>query len=147
MLAIHQRSVKQSEIQRSRWLLETQSVGARQSGEAVGTLHELVAERRPPLGMCREVGNLAHAEPLRVLAADDERERVLEAERRQPFDSGFGVRVAHLVEQAGTIGDRRALEDRRERGPRILHVDVDFAGAQRVVTDERASEAQTTLHR
>jgi hypothetical protein len=54
-----------------------------------------------------DVRDRANAEAVRVVATNHQGERILEAERRRPFEARFGVVLAHVGEHPLAIGDRR----------------------------------------
>src|SRR5439155_7963282 len=124
-------------------LLEPQPVDTLEPRVPIGALLELVAERRSPLARARHrVRDRANA---RVLAADDEREGVVEPERRGPHEPRGRVRLPHACEHPLRIALRRLLQHRGQRRPRVLDVRVDLPGTYRRVADERPAEVEAPL--
>ena len=115
-------------------------------GVAVLPLQELVAEARlPPGGGPGRVGDGLQLQPFGVGGADEDRKRVLEPQRIEDREAGVRIAATDLVEHAASVGDRRLPEDRGQRRARVLDVDVDVAGADRAVADERAAQIQAPL--
>ena len=128
-LSIGERAVAQGQIHHMRRRREMQAVGPGQPRKTVGPLQELVAESgAPPRRLPDRVVDRLEAERARVAAADQNRKRVVEAERTQKRAPGPRIQVAHLREHGTRIGLNRLMEDRRQRGSRVLDVHVDVAG-------------------
>ncbi len=86
------------------------------AGEAVGAFGEFVADTGAPLGSYGgEVGHGAEMEALRVIAADDHRESVFEAERFGDVEiEALGVLLFDAgVDGGGVVRVWRLVEDGR----------------------------------
>ena len=92
------------EIENSWRRRESQAVGARQARIAVGALHEFVAETRRAIAACmpRPRDSVFRLQAARVFAANHDRERVVESERRQ-----------HVELESLLVFALHAVEDRR----------------------------------
>src|SRR6266403_2333050 len=79
---IHERAVDEAQVHHTGLRGEMQAVELAPAFEAVRALKEFVSETGTHLGGERDdVASVTELEPLGVLAADDHRESVLEAER------------------------------------------------------------------
>ena len=98
-LAGRQRAIAERQVHHVRRPGEAQAVRPRQARVAVGALEKLVAEAGPPLRrFLRRIVDRPEAERARVRAAHQDRERVVETERRQQRPPGVRVQVAHARE-------------------------------------------------
>ena len=143
-----ERAVAEREIHDLRRTAKSQSVGLRQAGISIRPFHELVTKPRSPFR--RDSGRIVDGvEVFRpgIGAADEDRERVVVAERREQRASAVCVELAYLSEHGLRIFDDRPPEDRGQRGAGVLDVDVDLAGRERAVADERAAKIQLASHR
>ena len=147
-LAARQRAVAEREIHHAAARREPQAVRLRQAGIAVRPLEKLVAEARPPARrLPRRIVDRLEAERAGVAAAHENRERVVEAERRQQRASAPRVQIAHGREHRAGVRADRLMKDRRQRRAGVLDVDVDVAGHQRAIADQRAAQIQPALDR
>ena len=94
--------------------------------------------------MRHELADAPHAERLGPLAAQRQRVGVLEAERRRDAHAVLALeRSRHVGEQLRARRRRAAApENRGPERPRVVHVDVDLAGAQRIEQDRRAEPVE-----
>src|SRR5580658_8947298 len=82
-LLLLQSAIQQAQIHDARLSDEAEAVSLCPAAIAVRTLHELVPEARTPLRRVgHHVGDHTEMQAPGILAADDDRERVVEAERR-----------------------------------------------------------------
>src|SRR5439155_1969357 len=118
-----------------------------QPGEPVRALQELVTEPRPP--GARQPGDVRDAPQAvssGVGAANQDGERVVEPEGREPAQSeARGILALDYAGDAIAIAHRGVLQDRGEGRARILGVQVDLPGEDRLVTDERAPQVEPPL--
>src|SRR5581483_545752 len=127
---------------------ELEPVGAHETLVAVGPRDEVLTETGAPLRrVLRDVADRLKAEFLRVVAADEDRERVIEAEGLEPCDMKTrGVLALDAAEDLVRIRERRQLEDSRQRRAGVFDVRVDLARDERVVR-EIAPEVEAPLDR
>ena len=114
-LMIDESTIDQAEVHDSRRFGEMEIVACYEAGEAVGTLDEFVADAGAPFGGDgSEVGNFLDMKFLRVVAADDDGERVFEAERLGDFEvEVVGVKLLDAVVDGVRITMRSFVEDGR----------------------------------
>src|SRR5204862_5207258 len=120
-----------------------------QSRKAVGALEELVAEARVPARRHpAQVRNGLQPVARGVGGAHQDRERVVEPERREPAQVELPAVLARdLAIHAVAVGDGRVLEHRGERRARVLDVQIDLPRQDGLMTHERAAQVQAPLHR
>ena len=145
-LPFGERAVHERQVHDARRLAEAQTVGRREPAVAVGPIQELVAECGAPARRVRRQLRQPRQSPrARVRGANQNRERVAEAERRQHRSAGVGVQLADLVEHHARITLNGLLEDGGQRGAAVFDVQVDVAGLNRAVADERAAEIEPPI--
>ena len=137
--AIRQRLVCQSMLDSERHPLE--SVYAGQSRPAVFAFEELVADNNVQTVARREVGDRVQAKVLGQRARQRQRVGIVEAERRQQFQSKGGDRRVQVVEREL----RFRLQDRLRQGARVFDVDIDLPRRQGLVADQGPAEPHATL--
>jgi hypothetical protein len=142
------RKIAERQVHRLRRRAKREPVGLREAGVSIRTLEELVAERRPPPGRHpRHVVDGAKAARARLVAANQNRERVVVAERGQQRAAAGSIEVPHAVDDRLRILERRLPEDRGQRRAGVLDIHVDIAAEQRAIADQRAAEIQSPLDR
>ena len=145
-LAAGERAVGERQIHLPRRRGEAQPVSPREARVTVLTRHEILPEARAPARRVpRRVRDRPQPEPPRLVTAHQDRERVVEAERREPLRvEPRGIALLDAAIDLARVGQRRLLEDRHQRRPRVLDVDVDLAREQRAVA-EVAAELEAAL--
>ena len=106
--------------------------------------------------MPRRIVDCLEAQRARVRAAHEDRERIVEAERRQERPAGARVQIANggvdafrrpRTAAAVLRGSRhRLMENRGERGAGVFDIHVDVAPRQRAVADQRAAQIEAPFH-
>src|SRR5262249_19336219 len=125
---------------------EGETVRRGEARKPVGALEKLVAEAGLQLLMRGEVRDPREGETPRVVAADDERERVLESERRAPHEvPPLRVLLRDARADAARIGDRLLLQDRRVCRSRVLGIEVELARDEAAMAQEAAAEIELPL--
>jgi hypothetical protein len=88
-------------------------------------------------------------QPARVLAAHENRERIVEPQRCGKRDTGSRITLPDALEhrpRRRTLNPRNLFfEDRRQRRPRVFDVVVDFARSYCAIADERPSQVEPAL--
>ena len=122
-------------------VLLRQAVVTTQSRPAVAAVHELGAEAEDQPGVVAQVGHAFDAEALGQVLAHAEGEVVAEAERRAHDDPALGQQRAQLRLGPGLLSSEDLVGERA----RVLGVDVDLSGDQRVEDQARAAEGLPML--
>ena len=151
-LAAAQRTIEQAEIHRARRPCEAQSVGGRQSGEAIRPRFEFVPDAELPGGReFDDVGDRSYSQPAGILAPHDHGESVFEA---QPTGCLYVVPLlidpGDCVEYGGGVtrahGGERLLEDRSQRRTRVLDVPVNAPAHEGLLAEVAPGEIEPALH-
>ena len=125
-----------------------QAVDFLEAEQAVVSPYELVAEAAVQAsGDAREVGDRLQVLAVGQLARDGDLPGVLEAERGEPPEvPALEELGADAVQRPVRSPLRLLAEDRDQSRSRVLGVDVDRSGFQRLEADLRAREAEPALH-
>src|SRR6476646_4123554 len=116
---------------------EPQTVRGSKARITIRPLQKLVAEAGPPRrSLTDRIVDRPEAAGPRVLTADEYRERVVEAQRRQQRAAGPRVKLPHGGEDGLRIVDDGLMKNRGQRRSRVLDVDIDVARPQRAVADQ-----------
>ena len=121
---------------------EMQAVKLAPATEAVGALEEFVAEAGAHFGSeGNNVGCVAEIEALGVFAADHHGESILEAERLGDFEmETLGVVLFHTIVDVAWVAAGGFVEDGGEGRAGVFDVEVEVAGEERLLAEERAAE-------
>ena len=131
-----------------RRIREPQAVRGSQPRITIGPLEKLVPEAgAPPRRLPRRIVDRSEPACPRVPAAHENRKRIVETERGQQGAAAARVQFAHGGKNRLRIADHRLMEDRGQRGARVLDVHVDVARPQRAVADQGAAEIQPAIDR
>ena len=141
---IDERTVDKAEVHHAGSFGEVQAVALDETAVAVGALEKFVADSGTPTrGDRDDVGNFGQMKLVGVGTADNHRECVFESERLGDIEiEALGVALFHaLVDglRVGIIGGR-FVEDGRERGAGVFDVEIEFAGEESFLAEERAAE-------
>ena len=141
---IDEGAIDEAEVHDAGSFGETQAVALDEAAVAVGAFEKFVADAGAPARRDRnDVGNFGEVELFGVGAADDHRECVFESERLGDVEiEALGVALLDaLVDGVGVgIIGGRFVEDRGERGAGVFDVEIEVAGEQRFLAEERAAE-------
>ncbi len=139
---VDESAIDQAEVHDAGRRREMQGVEPAPAAKAVGTLEEFVAEAGAHFrSVGDEVAGVAEMEALGVFAADDHRESVLKAERLGNFQvETLGVALFHAIVDIVWIAARGFVEDGSEGRARVLDIEVEVAGEERFLAEERAAE-------
>jgi hypothetical protein len=115
---------------------------------AIWTFHEFVTESGPPVRSIRRgIGERTELKPARGLAANDDGEGIVEAQRVHDFQvETRGVLAFGLVVHAPGVAFYRLLQNGGERSAGVLHIGVDSPRQQRLMADVGAGEIKPPLH-
>src|ERR1700682_5199937 len=119
-----------------------QAIELAPAAEAVRTLKEFVAEAGAHLGGVRgDVAGVAEVEALGVVTANDHGEGVLETERLGDFKiETLAVALFHSTVNIVRIAAGRFGENSGKSGAGVLDVEVEVAGEEGFLTEERAAK-------
>src|ERR1700730_7365431 len=119
-----------------------QAVELAPAAEAVWALEEFVAEAGPHFGgVWDDVAGVSEVEALRVFAADDHGEGVLEAERLRDFEiKTLGVALLDALVDVVRVGAGGFVKDGGQGGAGVFDVKVEVAGEESFLAEERAAE-------
>src|SRR6267154_5717878 len=109
--------------------------------KAVGALEKFVTEASAHFGgIGNDVAGIAEVEALGVVTADNHGEGVLEAEGLGDFGiETLGVALPDTIVNFVGICAGRFVEDGSQRGAGVFHVEVQVAGEERLLAEERAA--------
>ena len=139
--------VDQGEIHGPGHVREREAVRGSEAGISVGSLQKLVTETRGPTrGHAGEVFNRTQAERASVGSADENRKRVVEAKGVRDRETRRRIQSPRLRQRLGRLVRHGLVKDRRDRGARVLHVDVNVARSQRPVADKRTAQIELAHH-
>jgi hypothetical protein len=121
---------------------EMQAVESAPATKAVGTLEEFVAEAGAHFGgVGDEVAGVAEVEALGVFAADDHGESVLETEWFGDFQvETLGIALFDAIVDVAWVAAWGFVEHGGEGGAGVFDVEVEVAGEERFLAEERAAE-------
>jgi hypothetical protein len=141
-LVIEEGAVDEAEVHDAGRLGEVEIVAIAEAGKAVGALKEFVADAGAPTGSDgNNVGDFLQMEVLGVVAADDHGESIFEAERLGDFQvEAVGVELLDAAVNGGGIALWRFVQDGGEGGAGVFDVEVELAGEEGFVDEERAAE-------
>ncbi len=139
---VDERAVDEAEVHDAGRRGEMQPVELAPAGEAVGALEEFVAEAGAHFGGVRDdVAGVAEVEALGVFAADDHGEGVFEAKRLGDFEvEALGVALLDASVNIARVAARRFVEDGGQGGAGVFDIEIEIAGEERLLAQERAAE-------
>ena len=143
-LMIHERTVDEPEVHHFGRLGEMEIVAVAPAAEAVGALEEFIADAGTPFWRGpSDVGKFLQMEILRVVASDDHRECVFEAQRLSDFEmESLGVKLLDAMVDGARIALRRFIQHGCQSGAGVLDVEIELAGEQRFVHEEAAAQVR-----
>jgi len=141
-LMIEEGAVDEAEVHHVRLPGEVEAVQTGQGAEAVGALEEFVADAGAPLRRDgSDIRNRAKVKVFRVVAADDHGKSVFEAQRLGDFEmKAIGVELLDAVVDRGRIARGSFVEDSGERRAGVFNIEIEVAGFEGSVNEERAAE-------
>src|SRR5207302_991612 len=143
-----ERPVEQTEIHDAGRGSKLQSVDARQARVAVGTLHEFVAKSGAPSCSVRDqVRDGAQLEARGIFTANDDREGIVESERRADFKTeAIPVGISNRPVDRVRIVGRGFAQYSREGRAGIFSVEVHLPGEHRSMAYKRAPQVEPTIN-
>src|SRR6185295_15260727 len=130
------RLIAERQIHLARRLGELESVHPSEAWITVFSRHEILSETSSPTGcISRRVRDGLEIQSAGFDATHQNRKRVIEAERLEPFDIELRLVIAlHLIVDLARIAYRFVLQDSGERRAGVLDVHINLAGEQFAVT-------------
>src|ERR1700724_72380 len=119
-----------------------QAVELAPAAEAVGALEEFVAEAGAHFGgVGDDVAGVAEVETLGVFPADDYGEGIFKTERLSDFEiKTLRVALLDALVDVARVGAGRFVEDGGQGGAGVFDVEVEVAGEESFLAEERAAE-------
>ena len=143
-LMIDEGAVDEAEVHDFGGFGKMKAVVFAEAGETIGALEEFIAGTGAPLGGERhDIGNFLEMEIFGVVAANDHGEGVFEAERLGDFKvEAIGIKLLDAVVDGGGIALRSFVEDGGEGRAGVFDVEIQLAGKESLVDEERAAEVR-----
>jgi hypothetical protein len=139
---IDERAVDEAEVHDFGRFGEAEAVVLREAEKSVGAFEKFVADAGSPFASeRRDIGDFLQMKFLRVVASNDHRESIFEAEWLGDFQvETIGVELLDAVIDGSRIPPRRFVEDSSQCGAGVFDVEVELTDKESFVDQERAPE-------
>jgi hypothetical protein len=146
-LMIDESAVDEAEVHDFGSFGEAEIVAVAPAAEAVGPLEKFVPDADAPFGRERcDVGDFLEMDFLRVVAANNHGEGVFETEGLGDFEvEAVGVQLLDALINGVRIALRGFIQDSGKGSAGVFDVEIELAGFEGFVDEERAAEVGFTL--